>query len=171
MAIHLRSGPGSTMRFLLDTTLGRLGRWLRTLGYDAEVYKGPIDRSFLNAAWKDQRIALTRKRAMAQRNFRGVMFVVEEDRVQGQLAFLIDKLGLTISENRLFTICLHCNLPLVPIPKETIRNVVPIYVYETQRAFMRCPQCGKIYWAGTHRDRALAFADIAIRKGPVHFLT
>jgi uncharacterized protein with PIN domain len=34
------------------------------------------------------------------------------------------------------------------------------------RDFKRCPHCGKIFWPGTHRDRALHYLRT---RTPVHF--
>ncbi len=37
--------------------------------------------------------------------------------------------------------------------REEAFGKVPEYVFETQTSFQRCPQCRKIYWAGSHPER------------------
>ena len=144
------------MRFLADSTLGRLARWLRLLGYDAADYTGIIDRHFLNQAWREERIALSRKRNMQKRDFRGTLIIIEEDLVRDQIAALVRRLSLHVEPENLFTFCLECNERLTLVAKEKIQNQVPEYVFSTQEIFKICPKCDKIYWQGTHRERAMA---------------
>ncbi|HKM51591.1 MAG TPA: Mut7-C RNAse domain-containing protein, partial [Candidatus Bathyarchaeia archaeon] len=44
------------MRFLLDGMLGKLTRWLRILGYDAEYSKNSSDNNLLSQAKDESRI-------------------------------------------------------------------------------------------------------------------
>lgn len=152
------------LKFMVDQTLGRLGRWLRTLGCDTADYKGAIDRGFLNAARDEGRLALSRKRDMARRNYRGTLIIIEEDQVEDQIRALIEKLRLNLEPDRIFTICLDCNAELMPVAKEDVRREVPEYVFATQEEFRNCPICGRIYWAGTHKERALAFIRQILKK-------
>jgi hypothetical protein len=34
--------------------------------------------------------------------------------------------------------------------KEEVRDRVPPYVFQTQREYVECPACHRIYWKGTH---------------------
>jgi uncharacterized protein len=157
--------PGSEMKFLVDKTLGRLGRWLRTMGYDTADYLGEIDRGFLETARTEGRIALTRKREMAGREFRGTLLVLWEDRVEDQIKTLTKKLSLKMEPDSLFTICLGCNAKLVRVEKGEIKTEVPEYVFATQVDFRRCPKCGKIFWPATHRERALEYLKRVLQTG------
>jgi uncharacterized protein with PIN domain len=86
------------------------------------------------------------------------MIVLRSDRVGEQIRELQDRLpGLDISPERIFTRCLQCNALLEKVPSESVKGLVPPYVFETQSLFNRCLSCGKIYWAGTHRERAVNF--------------
>lgn len=142
---------------MVDQTLGRLGCLLRTLGWDTADYRGAIDRGFLNAALKEGRIALSRKRDMARRNYRGTLIIIEEDQAKDQLRTLIKRLRLNIEPESVFTICLECNARLMPVAREEVDGKVPPYVFVTQKEFRKCPACGRIYWAGTHKERAVDF--------------
>jgi|GEM_PF-4666267 len=57
-----RSGPD--LCFLCDQNLGRLTRWLRILGFDAEYMHG-YDQGRIDRAIADGRIVLTRKSSLA----------------------------------------------------------------------------------------------------------
>ncbi len=49
-----------------------------------------------------------------------------------------------------FTRCLRCNSPLLPVPKETILDRIPLKTRTFCDAYARCQSCDKIYWKGTH---------------------
>ena len=51
---------------------------------------------------------------------------------------------------RPFTLCLECNQPLEARSKEQVKELVPLYVFQTQSQYMTCPACRRIYWRGTH---------------------
>ncbi|MEN6463606.1 MAG: Mut7-C RNAse domain-containing protein [Syntrophaceae bacterium] len=146
------------LKFISDGTLGRLARWLRAIGYDTVFEPRGVDRDFLNRARREERIVLSRRRDLVNRNFRGRMIILQSDRIRDQIRELKEKVPeLEIKPENLFTICLECNSDLREVPKESVENLVPPYVYETQARFMQCLKCGKIYWAGTHRERAEKF--------------
>lgn len=145
------------MKFLTDGNLGKLTKWLRILGYDAVVYQGTIDRHFLRYGFREGRVVLTRRRDMAARNFLGTMYVIMSDHLPSQLHELIDNLSLDFDTGRFLSICLECNEALQDIPKEDIKDLVPPYVFSTQNHFRICPQCRKIFWAGTHKDNVIRF--------------
>jgi hypothetical protein len=43
----------------------------------------------------------------------------------------------------------------VPAAKAEVERLVPEYVLENRENFSRCPRCGRVYWRGTHTERAL----------------
>jgi hypothetical protein len=145
-------------KFVTDGTLGRLARWLRAIGYDAVFDPGSVDRDFLNRARREGRIVLSRRRDLVKRNFRGRMVILQSDLIKDQIKELKEKVPeLEIKPENFFTICLECNSALCAAPKESVERLVPPYVYETQEKFMQCVKCRRIYWAGTHRERAEEF--------------
>ncbi len=54
-----------------------------------------------------------------------------------------------------FTRCLVCNASLEAMERERVRPYVPAYVAQTALAFTWCPVCRRVYWPGTHRERAI----------------
>ena len=65
-----------------------------------------------------------------------------------QIRQLVDEMGLSL-EGR-FSRCLNCNEVLQTVTKAEVADRLPLYVFQTQNQFSRCPQCQRIYWPGTH---------------------
>lgn len=155
----------SPPRFVVDTMLGRLARWLRAMGYDT-LYLGPADdRRLLQLAETENRILLTRDAKLARlAASRGCL--IRADGVDQQLVEAVEKLSLVPREAGWLSRCLECNTVLEPRPKDTLNGLVPEYIFSTHTEFMGCRGCGKIYWAGSHADRMLArLARLLDRKG------
>jgi hypothetical protein len=143
------------VKFITDTNLGKLAKWLRILGYDTVSYRGEADRNFLRKAEREGRVVLTRKKDMASRQFSGKLVTVGSDHVQEQLLEVMEKLSISADVSQLFSICVRCNEALVAVDKEDVAGMVPAFVYDTHSAFRRCPSCKGIFWPGTHIDSAL----------------
>lgn len=140
--------------FAVERTLGRLGKWLRLMGFDAVLetdypigaFAGQLigDRIFLTRTRKSLRIhaALTS------------VLVVANDPFQ-QLVAVIRQLGIRPEDVKPFSRCLRCNQPIVSVSKDSVLGVVPDYVWETNSNFSQCPQCRRVYWSGSHISRSL----------------
>jgi hypothetical protein len=153
------------MKFIADRSLGRLSRWLRMLGFDTEYWRGEADRSFLLAAEREGRAALSRRRDVLARQHPGVVLFVENDRVEDQIPEVLSKLNVKPDPEAFFTICLACNGFLEPAGRDEVRDRVPDYVYRTQQQFRVCPGCKRVYWHGTHRARALSMLRRILKAG------
>jgi uncharacterized protein with PIN domain len=143
------------MKFLTDSNLGKLAKWLRILGYDTTLYSGNADRNFLRKAQREGRVVLTRKKDMTARQFSGKLIIVGSDHVQEQILEVMEKLSISADVGQLFSICVRCNEALVAVDKKDVAGMVPAFVYDTHSAFRICPSCKGIYWPGTHIDNAL----------------
>ena len=144
------------MKFLADSSLGRLSKWLRILGYDTVYCRGDADRIFLRKAEREGRAVLTRRKDVLSRQHPGIVLFVESDRVEGQLVEVLGKLDLKPEPEKLFSLCLRCNESLKAAKPEEVQSLVPDYVFRTQSEFRVCPGCGGVFWPGTHRERALS---------------
>lgn len=146
-------------KFITDASLAGLAKWLRLLGFDTIVYGNEAGRPMMRLAEKEQRILLTRRRDMVERQFTGYLVLLPETGVGQQLGFVISKLSLKIYSEKMYRICLICNQKLHPVGCEDIRNLVPPYVLENCNQYNQCDTCGKIYWKGTHVRNALQFLE------------
>jgi hypothetical protein len=156
------------MKFLADSSLGRLSKWLRILGYDTVYWRGEADRSFLRKAEREGRAVLTRRKDVLARQHPGLVLFVENDRVEVQIEEVLEKLDLRPEPKNLFTLCLRCNESLKEAKPEDVRPLVPDHVFRTQSEFRVCPGCGGVFWPGTHRERALAVLQRVLHSAEGH---
>ena len=134
--------------------LGKLARWLRVLGYDTVYEKIVPDEQLIARALRHNRWVLTRDGCLARRNIlHGRHTLITSDHLDGQLRQLRDELHLSLepSTQRPYR-CVRCNALLVRISQEAARPLVPPFVAAQYRNFTRCPDCGAVYWPGTHWD-------------------
>ncbi|MDD5127218.1 MAG: Mut7-C RNAse domain-containing protein [Dehalococcoidales bacterium] len=138
---------------MVDQNVGRLVRWLRTMGYDAEFFTGDSDNYLVRQALAEDRIILTRdteitkRRAVTTGKARAILLTGDEP--ERQMQQLISTLNLDVPF-RPFTRCLECNQPLRGKSIEEVKDRVPPHVFRTQPQYMECPACRRIYWRGTH---------------------
>lgn len=138
------------MKFLADNMLGSLAKWLRILGYDVAYLPDADDNELVRVARAEGRVLLTRDTALARR--RGLKsLLVESGGLEKQVRQVLHQLGLPAGQP--FSRCPLCNTPLQEVDRETVKERVPPYVFQTQEAFSLCPRCDKVYWQGTHWDR------------------
>jgi uncharacterized protein len=142
-------------RFVVDTMLGRLARWLRAMGYDT-LYPGQIDdRPLLRIAIAEGRTLMTRDRMLARlAGQHGCL--IRSERLDAQILEAVAQLSLVIDEARWLSRCLDCNTALDPISKRRVAGRVPEHVFATQTEFWHCPGCRKHFWPGSHSDRMLS---------------
>lgn len=144
-----KTHSGPSMSFLCDQNLGRLARWLRMMGFDAEYMRAWSEEK-IAAARAAGRILLTRRRDFAMKEG---SIVLESDFLKDQLRYLDKRLNL--KENlRPYSRCIVCNVSLKYVKAQDVKNLVPEYVSATRETFARCPKCSRIYWKGTHTNRA-----------------
>jgi hypothetical protein len=144
-------------KFITDASLGRLAKWLRILGYNTVVFPNQAGREMLRLAATEGRIVLTRRMDMTQRQFSGCLFLITGIDIASQLNDVINKYSLIVDQQKMFGLCLICNEKLYPVAKETVRDLVPPFVFENCTEYNQCPRCHKIYWVGTHQRNAMEF--------------
>jgi uncharacterized protein with PIN domain len=140
-------------RFICDEMLGRLARWLRAAGYDAEdVSPGASDREVIARAVADDRLVLTRDRKFLE--FRGAatkVFLVVSGDVEVQAREIAAALGIDWLRAP-FSRCLVDNGLLLPAPKDDLQRL-PEGRLDIADPIMTCPACGRLYWSGGHVRR------------------
>ena len=132
-------------RFVADSMLGSLARWLRMLGYDTAYEKDMDDGALIRLASEENRRILTRDKELAKEP--NAIFV-EPDDLEAQLKLVGEVGGLSFSEE--FIRCSTCNGELKSVSKNEIGDRVPEGALANNDRFWICSACGKIYWQGSH---------------------
>ncbi len=158
VGLEQRLGPPITAdrpRFFADAMLGRLARWLRTLGFDTAYDDRIPDAELVRRALVEGRYILTRDRKLPEEWRVEGCLVVEADKPLDQLVEVAAAFGLE-APVRLFTRCRVCNGVLVRADPEAVERRVPARVLEREASFVQCPECERIYWEGSHTARMRA---------------
>ena len=119
--VRLRPAPLRTPRFILDTNLGRLARYLRLLGFDCLYRNDYKDREVANIACEEQRTVLTRDRALLQHRIITHGYFVREVRPQQQVKEVLFRLDLYSLVDP-FSRCIRCNGTLRTVDKQAIED-------------------------------------------------
>ena len=141
------------MKFLADSMLGKLAKWLRVLGYDTlyQRYYGP---GVIDGLLSEGRCLLSRHKAKIEAYGNGVL--LHANHVGEQMAELKGVLHLAPDKSKWFSRCLICNVLLKEVRAEEVRENVPEYVfYQNVPGIRFCTSCGRYYWPGSHRTRML----------------
>ncbi len=141
-------------RFLLDTHLGRLARYLRMLGFDAAHLSDsdPGDAALARWAGEDGRVLLTRDRRLLARKAVRYGYFVRATVPKAQLIEVLDRFDLHTLVDP-FSRCMCCNVPLEPADAEAVADRLPPDVRARYPVFYYCPACERIYWEGSHHAR------------------
>jgi len=141
------------LSFIVDINAGKLAKYLRMMGYDTLLFREQDDGVMVKTALKENRVILTKDGEVLKRRLiiggriRAIHLVSDDPRQQ--VLQVLESLHLRDICSP-FSRCLDCNTMLVPEARDSIREMVPPHVFKTQFHYMRCPDCSKIYWRGTH---------------------
>ena len=152
------------MRFIADCMLGTLAKWLLILGHDVVYLRRVEDGVLVRIAVQEKRTILTRDRRLAHRRAARDHILIQSQDLQEQIRQVLKERRLRIRGEHLFRRCIRCNQLTEVVPRETVRDRVPIYVYRTQSRFTRCPRCSRIYWRATHVSRMLETLQKRLRR-------
>jgi len=154
---RVRPRPLREIKFLADVHLGRLAKNLRMVGFDT-MYSNAFDDETLSClAHRDQRIILTRDRGLLKLKAVSHGYCVRSPQPWDQLTEVIDRFDLIGNLNP-FSICMHCNEPLQPLDRDTVRQQLP-RIAQAYTRFSHCPACQRVYWPGTHWQRMNQYID------------
>jgi hypothetical protein len=122
------------------------------LGFDAGYHNRASDPELARIAAEEQRVLLTRDRGLLMRSAvtRGYWLRHTESRLQ--VAEIVSRFDLAASI-RPFTRCMACNGVLQPAERREVLSRIPPRIAELHERFLQCPDCGRIYWPGSHYRR------------------
>jgi uncharacterized protein with PIN domain len=147
------------MKFICDDNLGKLTKWLRTLGYDTLFFDPIEDGELVSKALRENRVVLSRDANLSRFKLKlgERLLLIQSEKPLEQVKQVVEHFKLKIDKDLsagskvgLFSRCLICNQVLEKVEKEKIKDRLYPYVYQTQDNFMRCPVCDRIFWSATH---------------------
>ncbi len=143
----------SAPRFLCDVMLARLARYLRAAGLDTTLaVESATDAQILRVAIDEGRWLLTADRKITEHKAaKGRVIQLPFGALDLQAAVLSGRFDIDWL-NLAFTRCLMDNTPLQPATPEHALQV-PEDAREPQNELLACPNCGRVYWRGSHYKR------------------
>ena len=137
------------MRFICDSMLGKLTKYLRILGFDA-ISISNLDALNTYKNLVDPPLLFTRRRKTISYQ---PMILIKTNRIEEQIKEIENSIKPYINGNDFMTRCIECNALLESTEKENIEARVPEYIYHHHEEFKVCPSCKKVYWEGTHTEQ------------------
>ncbi len=137
------------VKFVVDCMLGKLAKWLKILGFDAVFFSKIEDDALLEIAIKEGRTLLTRDTGLIARAKRTPSLLIASEEWREQTEQVLDEFDLWKDVNP-NSRCIECNVVLRDLSREKAKNLVTPFVFENADTFALCPDCGRVFWRGTH---------------------
>jgi len=135
--------------------LGKLARWLRILGYDVKYSNKYGDREILDLSIAENRIILTRDFELYKKALSygcKALFVKGKSRAE-KLAEVAKEFGIRLNVDTSISRCPKCNSRIVQVSKNEVLDRIPAFTSTLYSEFWICPNCGQVYWKGSHWRR------------------
>lgn len=145
----LRPEPLDRIAFIVDVNAGKLAIGLRSLGFDT-LYKNTFaDAEIADTVHEQGRIVLSKDRTLLKRNKIVFGRLIRNEDPKKQITEVLGFFGLH-PPFAAFSRCLRCNTLLQPVAKEDIVHRLEPLTKKFFTEFHICPDCDRIYWAGSH---------------------
>lgn len=153
----------SEPRFVLDGHLGKLASHLRMLGLDSLYHNAYKDEELVRISLNEVRILLTRDRLLLMHKVITRGYLLRSMNSTEQLHEVVQRFRL-VKWVRPFERCMRCNHLLRPVTKERVLEKLEPLTKKYYDEFKLCPDCGQVYWKGSHYERMLALIDKVSRQ-------
>ena len=143
----------NSYKFVADSMLGRLAKWLRIIGYDT-FYQPVYMKNEIDNFIQKGRVFITRNRAFSEKYPTSIF--IHSDLVKDQILEMKDRGYINEERSKWFSLCSQCNRVLVKAKLERARKDIPEYVfYQNISDISYCKTCGRYYWPGSHKKSML----------------
>lgn len=137
------------IKFILDVHLGKLARYLRLLGFDADYHNNYADAEIVRQAKRQHRVILTRDIGLLKNKNVTRGYWLRATQPRQQIIEILKRFNLFTSVAP-FTRCLECNGKIKAISYKMAVARLPEKTRKYYRKFYQCRQCKNIYWQGSH---------------------
>lgn len=136
------------MKFVCDAMLGKLARYLRILGLDADHTGGAgLPEHFNNDVGPPYFLTRRTKGIHYDR-----AIIIKSEKTPDQIREIREIIRPYINPQDIMNRCIECNVGLVDVKKIDVEQLVPEFIFHRYRVFRMCPRCRKIYWEGSHAE-------------------
>lgn len=144
----------NTVKFVCDSGLGGLTRWLWASGYEAVWNSNFDDDNLLDLAIKTSSILLTTDSMLFERRLLRdkvvrALWLPPTVKPKFQLFIVFDYFDLKVNEPR----CMKCGGMLEGVQKESVADRIPPRTLKWLNEYYMCVDCGNLFWHGTHWKR------------------
>ncbi|UCC55709.1 MAG: Mut7-C ubiquitin/RNAse domain-containing protein [Gammaproteobacteria bacterium] len=164
--LRLRPEPLRDNRFVVDTHLGRLARYLRLLGFDSLYSNDFRDAEIARISSDQHRILLTRDRLLLHRSIITHGYFVREAEPLYQAGEVLHRFDM-YRDIRPWTRCTLCNGELEEVSKAAIEHRLEPRTQLYYTDFRICRDCSQLYWKGSH-FRKMSKLIRQLRQGHYH---
>ncbi len=140
------------VRFVLDGHLGQLCNYLRRLGFDTTYSPNMEDDLLAKISAAEDRVILTKDRGLLKRSAVRYGYCVRDELPHDQIISVLRRFRL-VDHIDPFSRCVRCNGRLERTDRSAVIGRVPKGVVENHFEFSSCPDCGQVFWKGSHFDR------------------
>ncbi len=154
---HLPSdNPGFIPGFIMDVHLGKAARMMRLLGFDVLYRNDYDDPEIVRIAAGENRIVLTRDRRLLFAKAVRFGYLLRSQNPETQVHEILDRFDL-YDRITPFARCTSCNGRLEHADKNDIMECLEPKTKKYYSSFVRCRNCGQIYWEGSHFSQLKSF--------------
>lgn len=146
---RLRKIPLRKSRFIGDTNIRDVVKYMRALGLDMHFDASLARRDIIEISKKEERTIVTRSKRLLKFSDVTHGIFLRPGSVVEQIRRIVDYLDIKDSV-RPFSRCLCCNHLLEVVSKEDIGYRVPPKARALFNEYTHCSSCDKVYWKGTH---------------------
>ena len=139
------------MKFVADCMLGKLAKWLKILGFDTAYFSKIEDDDLLVFAQNETRILLTRDNGLIEKAKNVPSLFINSEEWSEQIQEVLKEYNL-FGKTKANSRCIECNTVLRTLPKERAKNLVTPFIFKNADVFSLCPECGRVFWKGTHHS-------------------